>query len=31
LSLFVIGACSVCVIAVRRSRDRFGSDAGKAV
>jgi putative spermidine/putrescine transport system permease protein len=31
LSLFVIGACLLGVIAVRRSRDRFGSDAGKAV
>ena len=31
LSLFVISACLLGVMAVRRSRDRFGSDAGKAV
>jgi putative spermidine/putrescine transport system permease protein len=31
LSLFVIGACLLALMAVRRSRDRFGSDAGKAV
>ena len=31
LSLLVIGACLLAVIAVRRRRDRFGSDAGKAV
>jgi putative spermidine/putrescine transport system permease protein len=31
LSLFVIGACLLTLIAVRRSRDRYGSDAGKAV
>jgi len=31
LSLFVIGACLLALMAVRRSRDRYGSDAGKAV
>ena len=31
LSLFVISGCLLGVMAVRRSRDRFGSDAGKAV
>jgi len=31
LSLFVIGACLLTLMAVRRSRDRYGSDAGKAV
>jgi len=31
LSLFVISACLLGVMAVRRRRDRFGSDAGKAV
>ncbi|MGA7263201.1 MAG: ABC transporter permease [Stellaceae bacterium] len=31
LSLLVIGACLLGVIAVRRRRERLGSDAGKAV
>jgi putative spermidine/putrescine transport system permease protein len=31
LSLLVIGACLLGVIAVRRRRERFGSDAGQAV
>jgi putative spermidine/putrescine transport system permease protein len=31
LSLLVIGACLLGVIAVRRRREKFGSDAGKAV
>jgi putative spermidine/putrescine transport system permease protein len=31
LSLLVIGGCLLGVIAVRRHRERFGSDAGKAI
>jgi hypothetical protein len=31
LSLLVIGACLLGVIAVRRRRESFGSDAGQAV
>jgi len=31
LSLLVIGICLLALVAVRRHRERFGSDAGKAV